>query len=162
MSEYPSIEALIAQWSMRPHPEGGYYAETYRANLTLPNHALPTAFAGDRSASTAIVFLLPIGTQSSLHRIAADEVWHFYGGDPLVVVSCTEVTDPPVFDRTVLGIDLSKGMTVQHVVKAGLWFGAVPLPGPVGYSFVGCTVAPGFDFEDFELWPKPLNLAPTA
>jgi uncharacterized protein len=148
------IETLIQQFSLQPHPEGGFFMETYRAEETIPQASLPKMFHGDRHFSTAIYFLLPQGTRSRLHRIASDEVWHFYLGDPLTLIvihpwgSMTEV---------VLGQDIAQGQRVQYVVPAGCWFGAYPSEGS-RYSFVGCTVAPGFDFADFELGKRSLLL----
>ncbi|MGD1903222.1 MAG: cupin domain-containing protein [Geitlerinemataceae cyanobacterium] len=135
----------IAQLQLEPHPEGGYFRETYRASETIAREALPERFRGDRAHSTAIYFFLPQGQTSSLHRIAADEVWHFYAGAPLTIV---EVSPEFGARETVLGIDLAAGQRPQYVVSAGTWFGAIA---DRGDTLVGCTVAPGFDFADFEL-----------
>ncbi|MCG3148315.1 MAG: hypothetical protein PCFJNLEI_01758 [Verrucomicrobiae bacterium] len=116
----------IKKLKLVKHPEGGFYRETYRA----------TTMTGNRSASTAIYFLLPAGAVSRLHRIKSDEVWHFYGGSPLTV----HVLGAP-------SIALSAG-NPQAVVPAGRWFGAT-VTGE--FALVGCTVAPGFDFQDFEM-----------
>jgi predicted cupin superfamily sugar epimerase len=143
---------LVRQLGLLPHPEGGYFRETYRAVEDVASLALPQRFGGDRSISTAIYFLLEAGQCSHLHRIKADEVWHFYAGDPLIVV---EINTAGRLKTTLLGGDLPGGAVFQHVVPAGAWFGAVPAEGgrfaPVGFTLVGCTVAPGFDFADFEL-----------
>jgi len=144
------LEAIVRSLSLSPHPEGGYYRETYRAPLTLPRAALTAAHAGDRSASTAIYFLVPRGSFSALHRIASDEVWHFYAGAPLEVV---EIDAAGVLRCTVLGNELGDE-TPQHVVPAGAWFGSRVLEGTEArgsFALVGCTVAPGFDFADFAL-----------
>ncbi|MBT3182432.1 MAG: cupin domain-containing protein [Deltaproteobacteria bacterium] len=142
-----SVEKLIQIFQMEAHPEGGYFKETYRAFESISKVALPERFNGDRSFSTGIYYLLPEGTKSSLHRIASDEMWHFYLGDPLVVVQF--MPDGQVVE-TILGNEIERGQKVQHVVPAGCWFGAYPGPGS-HFSFVGCTVAPGFDFGDFEM-----------
>lgn len=136
--------ALIDALELTPHPEGGYFRETYRDTLTLPAAAIP-GHSGPRSASTAILFLLPAGHHSALHRIASDEVWHFHRGDPLVV----HVLHPDG-DREdlLLGADLSHDQRLQAVVPRGATFGARLAPGG-RYALVGCTVAPGFDFADF-------------
>lgn len=136
-----NITELIDRFALSPHPEGGYFAETYRATTTVPTSH------GERSASTAIYFLLPKGTKSHLHRIQSDEAWHFYLGGPLKI---TELRPDGKVIETVLGQNLDRGNVLQHVVPAGSWFGAIPEPG-TDFSFVGCTVAPGFDFADFEL-----------
>jgi predicted cupin superfamily sugar epimerase len=143
----PAARELVARLDLQPHPEGGFFRETYRASLTLPGDALAPAFSGARQASTAIYFLLGAGDRSRFHRIRADEVWHFYCGDPLQVVELTETGTVQV---TLLGSDFAAGQVPQHVVPAGRWFGACPAPG-AAYSLVGCTVAPGFDFADFEM-----------
>ena len=134
---------LVRQLELVPHPEGGYFRETYRASESVAPGALPRRFGGERSLSTAIYFLLEAGQCSHLHRIRSDEVWHFYAGDPLEVV---EIDAAGSLRVTKLGADL----LYQHTVPAGSWFGAAPAEGS-RFSLVGCTVAPGFDFADFEL-----------
>lgn len=132
---------------LQPHPEGGYFAETYRASETLAAHALPARFGGARAFSTAIYFLLESHHVSVLHRIQADEVWHFYAGGSLEVF----VIRPDATLTIIrLGNDPARGEVFQAVVSAGCWFGSKPAPASA-YSLVGCTVAPGFDFADFEM-----------
>jgi uncharacterized protein len=146
-----SPDQLIRTLDLKPHPEGGYYRETYRSGEFIPRSSLPARFHGDRHYSTAIYYLLPAEAISRLHRIAADEVWHFYLGGPFTVV---ELKPDGSSDQVVLGPDVVGGQRLQHVVKAGTWFGAYPNPG-TDYSLVGCTVAPGFDFADFEIGKQP-------
>lgn len=136
-----AAERLIALYGLRPHPEGGCYRETYRAAGTS------AAPFGRRSYSTAVCFLLRRGEVSLLHRLKADEVWHFYDGGPLTVA---EIAPDGAVRETAMGRDAAAGQEFQHVVPAGSWFGAFPSEGTV-FSFVGCTVAPGFEFADFEL-----------
>lgn len=143
----PTVDELVKIHDLQPHPEGGYFKETYRAGGAVAQQALPKSFKGNRNFSTAIYFLLPEGNKSLLHRIPSDEVWHFYLGDPLTIVQIGPEGD---VEKIVLGQNVSKGEKLQHVVPAGFWFGAYPNPGS-RYSFVGCTVAPGFDFADFEM-----------
>ena len=133
---------------MQPHPEGGFFAETYRSAEITPPDALPTRFAGARAFGTAIYFLLESHNRSALHRIQSDEVWHFYAGGPLEVF----VIEPDSGALTVirLGNRPDWGEVFQAVVRAGCWFGSKPMAGSA-FSLVGCTVAPGFDFADFEL-----------
>lgn len=133
---------------MQPHPEGGFFAETYRSTESVPQAALPARFAGVRAFSTAIYFLLESHNRSALHRIQSDEVWHFYAGGPLEVF----VIEPNTGVLTVirLGNRPDRGEVFQAVVRAGCWFGSKPMTGS-DFSLVGCTVAPGFDFADFEL-----------
>jgi predicted cupin superfamily sugar epimerase len=133
--------------SLSPHPEGGYYRVTYQSTLTIVQDALPSAFHGNRSASTAIYFLLAQKDFSAFHRIASDELWHFYAGSALVVY----VIDPEGNDSELhLGDAFEAGEVFQAVVKGGCWF-ASRLKDPAGFALVGCTVAPGFDFADFEM-----------
>jgi len=129
---------------LRPHPEGGFYAETYRSD---GRHVVEDEkFPGGRSFATAIYFLVPAGEFSALHRIRSDEVWHFYYGMPLEIV----VVERGALELKRLGLDLDRGQAPQHVVTAGAWFGA-SVAADSGYCLVGCTVSPGFDFRDFEL-----------
>lgn len=138
---------FIEKFNLTPHPEGGYYSETYRSDEVIKGSSLPEQYSGDRHFSTAIYFLLEGRYFSSFHRIQSDEIWHFYYGDPLNIY----VIQPEgQLDVIRLGNEPEDGSAFQAVVKAGCWFACKPvLPG--GYSFVGCTVAPGFDFADFEL-----------
>jgi predicted cupin superfamily sugar epimerase len=138
----------IEKYHLQAHPEGGYYAETYRSKELIGQQALPERFTGDRSFSTGIYFLLETHNFSALHRIQSDEMWHFYAGSALDIF----VIDPETRKLEVikLGNDPEKGETFQAVVPAGTWFGSRPASGS-DYSLVGCTVAPGFDFQDFEM-----------
>ncbi|HVO61359.1 MAG TPA: cupin domain-containing protein [Terriglobales bacterium] len=142
-----SAEQLIGILKLKSHPEGGYYRETYRSDEFIAHGCLPSRFRGDRPYSTAIYYLLPAGTVSRLHRIASDEVWHFYLGGPFTIL---ELRPHGSSDHVVVGPDVVGGQRLQHVVKAGTWFGAYPNAG-TDYALVGCTVAPGFDFAEFEV-----------
>ena len=141
---------LIAHYRLEPHPEGGYYRETWRSDTVIAREALPEGFSGPRYCSTAILFLLENRDVSRLHRIRSDEIWHFYGGGPLRLAM---IFPNGTSKEIVLGQDIEAGQYVQYVVPAGVWFGAKPCAG-TGFSFVGCTVSPGFDFADFELGEK--------
>jgi predicted cupin superfamily sugar epimerase len=122
-----TVQQLVERLKLLPHPEGGYYRETYRS---AQNH------------STAIYFLLTSGNFSALHRIPQDEVWHFYQGSPVYV----HVIDKDGnYIRNIVSAD-----NPQLVVKGGDWFGASVVE-PDSYSLVGCTVAPAFEFTGFEL-----------
>jgi len=132
-----SARELIELLDLKPHPEGGYFKESYRAEGVVDG----------RNYSTAIYYLIEGEKPSKLHRLASDEIFHFYLGDPLTVV---EISPKGSVTETTLGPDVLKGQRLQHVVKAGKWFGAHLDPGS-SFSLVGCTVAPGFDFADFEL-----------
>jgi uncharacterized protein len=141
-----TAEYWIKKLGLAAHPEGGYYRETYRSSLSIGEAALPTEFGGPRIASTAIYFLLSGTDFSALHRLRSDEIWHFYAGGPLIV----HVVDRGKRSDLRLGNDPDHGQALQAVVKAGCWFGS-RLEQPNSYALVGCTVAPGFDFDDFEL-----------
>jgi predicted cupin superfamily sugar epimerase len=133
---------LIQSLDLAPHPEGGFFRETYRAPLVLSG--LP--HGGPRAAHTAIYFLLPAGAFSALHRVASDEVWHHYEGDP---IDLHLIDDHGLHTRIALGRDFAIGERPQHVVPAGIWQAAVPRGDR--YALAGCTVAPGFDFADFTM-----------
>lgn len=150
-----ATDDLVASLGLQPHPEGGFYRETYRAGEVIPNAGLPGRFHGQRSHSTAIYYLLPAGERSKLHRIKSDEVWHFYEGDTLTIVA---LSPEGQLIETALGRDFARGEVPQHVVPAGYWFGALPAQGSA-FTLAGCTVAPGFDFADFELADRPALLA---
>jgi predicted cupin superfamily sugar epimerase len=143
----PAASYWTDKLQLTRHVEGGAYREVYRSDLTLPRSTLPLLFQGNRAASTSIYFLLTKGEFSAFHRIASDELWHFYYGDPLVVY---EIGHSGRLTEHVLGPDPEAGQTFQTTVTAGSWFASAPAPGSE-YALVGCTVAPGFDFADFEL-----------
>jgi len=140
-------QTLIHQFNLKPHPEGGWYAQTYKSSEWIPAHALPARFGGDRFFSTAIYFLLEQGNFSAFHRIKSDECWHFYAGDPLEIYILAE---NGTLETITMGNDPLRNQLFQFVVPAGCWFASRPAAGS-RFSFTGCTVAPGFDFEDFEL-----------
>lgn len=149
-----TVEELIKHYMMLPHPEGGWYKENYRSNEIFPGTALPERFTGNREFSTAIYFLLEKNNFSAFHRIKSDECWHFYTGDPLEIFILRENGN---MERILLGNDISKGQSFQYVVPANCWFASRTAEGGA-FSFVGCTVSPGFDFEDFEM-ADPARLA---
>jgi predicted cupin superfamily sugar epimerase len=136
----------IKKLGLEPHPEGGYFRQTYKANLILPHEAL-RGFAGARAASTAIYFLLEGENFSAFHRLRSDEVWHFYAGASLVVHMIDEGGNR---SEILLGSNAEAGEVFQAVVQAGCWFGSRVRDGK-SWALVGCTVAPGFDFADFEM-----------
>ncbi len=137
----------IERLQLEAHPEGGYFRQTYRSDVVLAQEALPTGFTGTRAVSTAIYFLLQGKNFSAFHRLRSDEVWHFYAGEPLVV----HVIQPKgEYSQIFLGRDFEAGQVLQAVVPAGCWF-ASHVADWESFAVVGCTVAPGFDFEDFEL-----------
>lgn len=132
----------IESLDLQPHPEGGFFKETYRASTNVMNKN------GDvRSAATGIYFLITSANFSAFHKIESDEMWHFHGGSPLSIYVLLPSGELEVFR---VGNDLDKGELPQVVVPAGCWF-ASRVDTANSYSFVGCTVAPGFDFKDFVL-----------
>ena len=147
MTSLPAAADLVRDLRLLPHPEGGFYRETYRA--------VPAQ--GGRAASTMIYFLLPAGQVSRLHRIDADEGWHHYLGGTLEIFELDEAEpDRPRVTR--LCKNLAGGELPQHIVPAGRWFGAAPAAG-APYALVGCTVAPAFEFAQFELGTRERLLA---
>ncbi|HXS37078.1 MAG TPA: cupin domain-containing protein [Flavipsychrobacter sp.] len=129
------------------HIEGGSFKEVYRSQLQIAKSALTAQHQGDRSASTSIYFLLEHGEFSAFHRIASDELWHFYDGSCL---SIYEINPDGLLTKHFLGRDIEGGEQLQVVISAGCWF-ASRVEEPDSYSLCGCTVAPGFDYADFEL-----------
>ncbi len=137
MNSDAEIERLIATLALRPHPEGGFFAETYRSARSF----------GDRALSTAIYFLVTAASPSRMHRVASDEMWHFYGGDTLEMLQL----DPDGCSRVfAIGSRIEAGERPQILVPAGVWQGVRVVPGG-SYALVGATVTPGFDFDDFEM-----------
>ena len=174
--EVPSAAAaLIKRFNLQHHVEGGYFARTFESSGTIAASALPVGFHGERPHSTSILFLLTKGQVSHLHKIQSVEGWHHYAGDPLIVVECRHGVSGVGVCCTAVGHPLSNvhGLgtadcsaahqdsdgqcestaspcTPQHFVQPDAWFGAY-LPCGSSWALVGCTVAPGFDFADFEL-----------
>ncbi len=133
-----TAEDIIAALGLQPHPEGGYYGETFRDPRTVDG----------RAVSTAIYYLLQRGQRSHWHRVDATEIWHYHAGDALAL---SISVDGAASDRHVLGANLHDGQRPQIIVPAGAWQSAEPLG---DWTLVGCTVAPGFQFETFEMAPE--------
>lgn len=147
MKAAQNAQYWIEKLRLEPHPEGGYFRQTYRSELMIARQALPQEFGGARAASTAIYFLLEGKNFSAFHRLRSDEMWHFYAGSPLLV----HVIEPGGQRSTIfLGTNLEVEQVPQAVVRAGCWF-ASHVWDWKSWALVGCTVAPGFDFVDFEL-----------
>jgi uncharacterized protein len=136
---------LIQSLDLQAHPEGGFYRETWRSDLTLPKSILPASYSADRSAGTAILFLLPTGHGSRWHRVKSAELWFHQAGDPLELSIAELIAPEP--DPIYLGRDCC----FQAVVPPHWWQKAKPVAGNAGYALVACVVVPGFDFADFEL-----------
>jgi predicted cupin superfamily sugar epimerase len=142
-----SVHELIAALHLQPLPmEGGYYRETYRSPDRLPATALPELYRTDKAVSTAIYYLLTPHTFSALHRLPSDEIFHFYLGSPVRMLQLW----PDGQGRVVtLGPEVLAGQSPQVMVPRGVWQGSFLKPGGV-YALLGTTVAPGFDFADYE------------
>ena len=141
------IDEIIRKLNLEPHPEGGYYRETYRADLQIDQVSLGDSYSGKRNCSTCIYFLLTSDSFSSFHRIKQDEIWHFYQGNPIRMHLISPSGD---YSNVTIGNNIETGEAPQFVVPRGYWFAGATM-GDKGYSLVGCTVSPGFDFDDFEL-----------
>ena len=141
-----AAEYWIRHLGLGAHPEGGFYKETYRSQELISSGGLPGRFTGARNFSTAIYFLLRSEDRSLFHRIKSDELWHYHAGGSLSIY----VLQKQGLAVHVLGPDVEKGESLQIVVPANCWFGA-KVNEPDNYTLAGCTVAPGFDFADFEM-----------
>ena len=136
-----TAKAICAALDLAPHPEGGWYRETWRAE----------AADQERAAGTAIHFLLAAGEQSHWHRVDATEIWLWHDGDPLALHLAG---DGEANYRTArLGPDIANGDTLQAIIPPNMWQAAEPLNGSAGYCLVSCVVVPGFDFDGFTLAP---------
>jgi uncharacterized protein len=140
----------LPEWARRldlsPHPEGGWFRETWRSDLTIPQSALPPSYTGVRSAGTAILFLLMPDQESAWHTVRSAELWLYHRGGPLEL---HVGRDQDTATATVLGADVAAGQSPQFVVPGGHWQRARPRGSEP--TLVSCVVVPGFDFADFEL-----------
>lgn len=137
-----AVHARIEELKLIPHPEGGFYRETHRSAIVLPT--LP-GYPGPRRACTSILFLLPAGVVSRWHRVASEELWLFHEGDPLTLAIRPSMTADDIETHVLSRHHL------QACVPPNAWQQAEAGGGPHGYALVGCVVAPGFEFEDFEM-----------
>ena len=151
-------EYWIEKLKLLPHPEGGFYKETYRSDEIINRNHLPQRFNGHRNISTSIFYLIQNGQFSKLHRIKSDEMWHFYDGCGLIIYS---IDKNGKLTENKLGINTEEGECPQVLIKAGDWFGA-KVSKQDSYCLSGCTVSPGFHFEDFEMGNREelINLFP--
>lgn len=142
-----NADILIEKLGLQPLPgEGGFYRETYRSSEQVPASALPDRYSSDKHIGTAIYYLLTPDTFSAMHRLPTDEVIHFYLGDPVTMLQL----HPDGTGRTIiLGHDILKGQVVQCVVPMQVWQGSFLAEGG-RFALMGTTMAPGFDFSDFE------------
>lgn len=150
------INELVEKLQLKPHPEGGYYAETYRSEWEV------TTDHGSRSLMTCIYFLLTSDNSSKFHQIKSDEMWFFHEGSPLTV----HVFSDNGYEKLLVGPSDQEGHLPYQLVKSGVIFGST-VDQEDSYSLVSCVVAPGFDFEDFRLvskeelmekWPEEIDI----
>jgi predicted cupin superfamily sugar epimerase len=156
-----TVEALRAILGLTPHPvEGGYFTETYRSTEQLPATGLPSRYSAARALGTAISYLLTPETFSAMHRLASDEIFHFYLGDP---VEMLQLHPDGSHHVVLIGPDLEAGQRPQVIVPRHIWQGARLIPGG-RHALLGTTVAPGFDYTDYETASRAalLTTHPTA
>lgn len=146
---------IAEKLNLLPHPEGGFYKETYRSSGIISEENLGSGFDGSRNYSTCIYFLLTSEAFSAFHRIKQDEFWHYYKGSP---IRLHIISENGIYNQIIIGNDLEQNEIPQYVVKANDWFAAEVI-NENSYSLLGCTVSPGFDFRDFELAERAKLLA---
>ena len=142
-----TAEYYIKKLGLEKHPEGGWFKEVYRSDEEIAVEHLPERFSGSRHHSTSIYFMLTSDTFSAFHRIKSDELWHFYDGSPVKVYM---IDSSGNYSEVILGRNIENGEALQCVIPHGVWFGA-KVNSHDSFCLVGCTVAPGFHFDDFEL-----------
>ena len=144
------IEQIVNKLQLVPHPEGGFFKEVYRSNGIINTDNLNSDFSGQRNYSTSIYFLLTSDSFSAFHRINQDEIWHFYKGSP---IKLHVISEEGHYWNVIIGSKIENDELLQYTILAKHWFAAEVI-NTNDYSLVGCTVAPGFDFDDFELANK--------
>ena len=138
-------EEIIKKFKLSPHPhEGGYYAETYRSEHKLAKSCLPECYETDRPLSTAIYYMLTPDTRSVLHRLPTDEVYHFYLGDPVLML---QLFPDGTSKHIILGHDIDDGQSLQVIVPKNVWQGSLLMKGG-NFALMGTTMSPGFEFSD--------------
>ena len=151
----PEIQDWIDRLDLIVHPEGGWYRETYRSDQTIPQSALPEGYRGDRVLMTSILYLLPAGMCSRWHRVRSEELWMHHRGDDLMlgILPPAPGIDSPELESGKAEIRLGQGASAefQAIVPPRHWQEARVGEGDAGFAIVGCVVAPGFEFEDFEM-----------
>ncbi len=143
----PTAEELIQKLNLQPHPrEGGHFRETYRCEENLAASSLPQRYGANRSISTAIYYLLTPNTFSAIHRLASDEIFHFYAGGP---VRMLQLFPNGAAKEIIIGPNILAGQQPQVLVPRGVWQGSLLEPAH-DFALLGCTVSPGFEFADYE------------
>lgn len=146
-------EYWIKNLELKRHPEGGFYAETYRSTEVIASTALPQRYQGDRAISTAIYFMVTDDSPSKFHRIKSDEFWLFHTGGKLTIYM---LQDDGILQKKIFGLDVANGEAPQIYIPRDTWFAANIEEGE--FVLLSCTVAPGFDFSDFELAKRVILL----
>lgn len=142
-----STDSIIKKLKLKPHPEGGYYRQVYKSDGYIPPETIYGHFQGKRAYSTAIYYLLQSDEFSAFHKIKQDEIWHYYSGSALDIHVLSQNGEHRI--KTV-GDELKDDGRYQQIVHAGNWF-AAEVKSRDTYALVGCTVAPGFEFDDLEI-----------
>ena len=140
-----TIRSIVQELDLAPHPEGGFYKETYRSQGIVSQKDLGDAYGGARNFSTSIYFLLTSESFSAFHKIEQDEQWHFYLGSP---IKLHVIAPDGTYWNQAIGINFAKGEVPQYMVPGNHWF-ATEVPESASFALAGCTVAPGFNFKDF-------------
>ncbi len=142
-----SADEIIKKFNLKPLPEeGGFYTETYRSPERISKTVLPTRYNSDKSFGTAIYYLLTPDTCSALHRLPTDEIFHFYLGDPVIML---QLLPDGSSKKVTMGHDVEAGQQLQVIVPRGVWQGSFLKEGG-NFALLGTTMAPGFDFSDYE------------
>lgn len=142
-----TAEAWIDKLDLLPHPEGGFFKEVYRSSDKIPPRGLPPRYGSERTFSTSIYYLLKSGQFSAFHKIKSDETWHFYSGSPLIIYMLNPLG---TCSTEILGNSIENDEKLQLTIPKETWFAAEPQYND-SFSLLGCTVAPGFEFADFEM-----------
>jgi len=153
-----NAKQIIENLKLTPHPEGGYFREVYRSDEYINSTCLPPRYNSPRFFSTSIYYLLEGNKVSHFHRIKSDEVWNFYNGSNLIIHCLDESAG---YSQIKIGSNILSGVYPQYVIKKGIWF-AAEIEDKNSFSLIGCTVAPSFDYDDFELASRSrlINLFP--
>jgi hypothetical protein len=136
----------VENLQLKPHPEGGYFREVYKSDEIIAAGSLPGRYEGPRSFATSIYYLLEGDQVSKFHRLKSDEIWHFYDGSSIRIFI---INDEKKLSEIILGKNIAEGELFQFAISRGSWFSA-EVTDKASFSLIGCTVAPGFEFADFE------------
>jgi predicted cupin superfamily sugar epimerase len=147
MNTHQRTTSLIHELDLEPHPEGGYFKRQYYSEEYVLKDSLPERYSHLRHFYSSIYYLLGPGDFSAFHRLKSDEIWHFFEGDS---ISIHFLNPDGTYSLHHMGINLAKGECYQLLIPHGTWFAAQPV-NVTGYTLIGCTVIPAFDYEDFEI-----------